>query len=69
MAKLIKAVLAPIIAFLYSVIIAHYPNFPIDAKTLLALVLWIISLFYSGLKVKDYHVWRTEQKTILKRKY
>ena len=56
MGKLIKAMLAPLVAFLFSILVAHYPNFPLDGKTFFALILWIISLFYSGIQVKSWHV-------------
>ena len=51
---LLKAVLAPVIALLYSILIAHWPDFPLKSADLLALVLWLLSLIYSGHKVSSY---------------
>ncbi len=68
MGNLIKALLAPLVAFLYSVLIAHYPNFPLDGKMVLALILWFISLFYSGIQIKALHTEWKKRKMYLKHK-
>jgi len=55
---LLKSILAPLVAFLYSILVAHYPDFPLQSKDILALLLWLIGLWYSGAKAKTFHLKR-----------
>ena len=59
---LIKALLVPAVAFLFSLFIARFPDFPLDSKQVLAVILWVVGLLYSGAKLKSFKQKRNDLK-------
>lgn len=45
---IIKALVAALVPILYAIIIAKYPNFPLSLEQTIALILWVLGLFFAG---------------------
>lgn len=45
---LLKSVLGPLVAYLYTQLISHYPSFPMFDEDFVAVILWIVGLVVGG---------------------
>jgi len=54
--SMLKAVIAVLVPFFFTMLIAKYPDFPLTADQLVSLVLWLVGLVIGGWQAaKVYH--------------
>ena len=53
--RLLKALIAALVPVLYSLLKAHYPDFPLESDQVLALILWIVGLLIGGWQLAKFH--------------
>jgi len=56
MKELLKGIIGLVIAFLYSLLIKQYPDFPLGVGQIIALILWIVGLLIGGWQAKLYFI-------------
>jgi len=54
MKELLKSTIGLLVAFFYSMLKAHYPNFPLDNDAVLSLILWALGFAVGGWQVRNY---------------
>lgn len=64
MKELLKSVIALVIAFAYSAIIAKFPDFPLAKDQLVSLILWLIGFAIGGWQANKYYVKKLYNKSL-----
>jgi len=51
--QIIAAIIAIAVPILFSLLVAKYPNFPLNLESVTSLVVWFAGLFIAGAKLRD----------------
>jgi len=60
--QIISAIIAIAVPILFSLLVAKYPNFPLNLESVTSLIVWVAGLFIAGAKLRDAQMFYKFQK-------